>query len=116
MSPWHRDIMSSCHHIIISPYRHFIILSYHTEFCFVRLCTCSSSSSCSSSLSLSRAAPHFSERRVLRMFREALTDGSEGSFAIEKVRPKPNSTLKCSAPKGFQDTPPHLLKSVKQYR
>lgn len=32
-----------------------------------------------------RAAPHFSERRVLRMFREALTSGTEGSFAIEKV-------------------------------
>ncbi|CAM9202957.1 unnamed protein product [Scytosiphon promiscuus] len=31
-----------------------------------------------------RAAPHFSERRVLRMFREALTSGTEGSFAIEK--------------------------------
>ena len=33
-----------------------------------------------------RVAPHFSERRVLRMFREALTSGSEGSFAIEKVK------------------------------
>ncbi|CAM9105500.1 unnamed protein product, partial [Hapterophycus canaliculatus] len=33
---------------------------------------------------VARAAPHFSERRVLRMFREALTSGAEGSFAIEK--------------------------------
>ncbi|CAM9398585.1 unnamed protein product, partial [Discosporangium mesarthrocarpum] len=31
---------------------------------------------------IQRAAPHFSERRVLRMFREALTTGQEGSFAI----------------------------------
>jgi hypothetical protein len=30
------------------------------------------------------AAPHFSERRILRMFREALTDGAASSFAIEK--------------------------------
>ncbi|CAM9138305.1 unnamed protein product [Ectocarpus fasciculatus] len=31
-----------------------------------------------------RAAPHFSERRTLRMFREALTTGKEGAYAIEK--------------------------------
>ncbi|CAM9821055.1 unnamed protein product, partial [Choristocarpus tenellus] len=31
-----------------------------------------------------RVAPHFSERRVLRMFREASTSGNEGSFAISK--------------------------------
>ena len=33
---------------------------------------------------VSRVAPHFSDRRILRMFREALTAGAESSFAIEK--------------------------------
>ncbi|CAM9647772.1 unnamed protein product [Phaeothamnion confervicola] len=32
-----------------------------------------------------RVAPHFGERRVLRMFREALTSGVDSSYAIEKV-------------------------------
>ena len=33
---------------------------------------------------LTRIAPQFSSRRILRMFREALTGGEEGGFAIEK--------------------------------
>ena len=33
---------------------------------------------------LKRIAPHFSERRILRMFREALMGGEEDGFAIEK--------------------------------
>ncbi|KAG5187757.1 hypothetical protein JKP88DRAFT_253882 [Tribonema minus] len=33
---------------------------------------------------VTNVAPDFSERRILRMFREALTSGAESSFAIEK--------------------------------
>ena len=33
---------------------------------------------------LQRIAPQFSDRRILRMFREALTSGKESTFAIEK--------------------------------
>ena len=33
---------------------------------------------------LKRIAPSFSDRRILRMFREALTSGSDSGFAIEK--------------------------------